>query len=157
MRTDPDVITPPAEGTPGLEQRGQAVVPGNAALVVLIDGMNGRVGLEQGRKPPTHVKINLRTGKRIRQRLDQRQRQHRIPQKSRIPYRDPLHKAPPFGQTPIPYGKNLNASSATAPYPVSPARTRDEKSPDVVRAFSTGILSRLTERKSWGKGRKGRA
>ena len=102
MRTDPDVIAPPAKDTPALEQRGQAIVPGDAALVVLIDGMKGRMGLEQGGKPPAHVKINLRTGKRVRQRLDQRQRQYRIPQKSRIPYRDPLHKAPPFGQTASP-------------------------------------------------------
>ena len=102
MRADPDVITPPAKDTPALEQRGQAIVPGDAALVVLIDGMEGRMGLEQGGKPPAHVKIDLRTGKRVRQRLDQRQRQYRIPQKSRIPYRDPLHKAPPFGQTASP-------------------------------------------------------
>ena len=106
MRADPDVIAPPAKDTPALEQRGQAIVPGDAALVVLIDGMKGRMGLEQGGKPPAHVKINLRTGKRVRQRLDQRQRQYRIPQKSRIPYRDPLHKAPPFGQTASPIREN---------------------------------------------------
>ncbi len=79
VRPDPEIVPPSPEFASHEEHGGKAVAPGRPPLVVLVDRMEERMRLKKRSQPLAYIKIDLRIGKGVGQRLKQRQRQHRVP------------------------------------------------------------------------------